>query len=139
MSSRRTSVRHGRRRPPSMPRSLCNGRHAITRSLLLNKKGRQATSLTEMSMPHRGPQKPGPSCDISTANGCCPLFDKSRKELGTISRVRHSVVPERSTSLVKQRRRIMNQEQFKHGWSQLEKHLKMHWDKFTTEDYALID
>jgi len=33
----------------------------------------------------------------------------------------------------------MNQEQFKQGWVQLEKHLKMHWDKFTQEDYALID
>jgi hypothetical protein len=33
----------------------------------------------------------------------------------------------------------INQEQFKQGWVQLEKHLKMHWDKFTQEDYALID
>lgn len=32
----------------------------------------------------------------------------------------------------------MNGEQFKQSWGQLEGHLKKHWEKLTSEDYALI-
>jgi uncharacterized protein YjbJ (UPF0337 family) len=37
------------------------------------------------------------------------------------------------------REAIMNQEQFKQSWYQLEGHLRKQWGKLTNEDYAQID